>query len=1770
MERCLFPKSRQRTYISDQKHLQSIVRLAEHAERYFAPEATQEILDTVLPRFTTHSVHDMMQAQGYLVLLLPTNPIGPLTAKDYLPTVFSLWSMATRSRTYECQFISLLGRIAVSQMNAPPEYWDSNDIGVFTHDQIKTVFSSTLRLMNLPVGSKSNDGTSTSTSTTGYGSAGLKIDMKALHASVLQNNNSRYLCLAKFIVYTMVPRKDGEQDPGFSLSLLGELIQAVELYFHPSNNGMWSFLLTTLVRYVTYAFIKRWRHEQEPDCDTPPERRLTPLMRRKFVEILKPVALLSMFGKDPLTIAAAEVTIRFLAWLEPELVFPSLLERIYPSLETLTETHRTTSALSIVAAVSLPLLSRDHYPSGGKHLVPLLHLAIPGIDLNDPVKTITALMFITNAIMTVPIFDLTMVPNDDAEMMDVDPMDMMVDDTDPFKVLPRPLEDQFTKMSSGQFEEWVAKFLRRIFTILENMPQEDGKKQSETMEANLTQIMLHTCEIVFSQLSEDLYDLALRLIADFATEQVLPNAVRALGSLCDSIASIHPKKAAKKFIPICCERIKNELEHGAASTMTNADTASLIQSDATLHWYQHILFSVVASIGSEWLVYQSDLLDIGQAMVSQCRSRRGMMWGGKFLRHSLKTLLCTYPLDYRSLPPQEWADAKLMDKSHQLWGRPADPKHIDVQWHTPSPAEKDMALTLLDTFLIPAMDRLQELMTGSHVQMDSHAVTNDFCRQLAIVRNCLIGTTTMVADDGEDIAPLKPQGDGNIEETNPLQSDVIIAGYAFTDPADPKTQLAREYRARLGKLLHDLVQYFSKERDNDVESIKILVKALRLYLSERGVDKTWFERVKHGYNYSKNLFKSPGDKKRYPRSLLVLRAYIAHLQRLKHNSMRRVRTPIHDALLKDLLLLSTSSYSEIRKVSQSALGSSARCYLGSKDVLLPEILALLKHQPELDPLTAKQQMKGALYLLKHRSIQLWCLRDWKYIPAFILSLCQAHHSDDLSIQELVRKLFLEYITQFYQCSFKLVYQQEPLTNPLHLKLHQKVQDRLTNHRSIHHQLTLDLVALLQSGDKLHWRFATMAANFLELLIRVELAPTRDLANTFVRTCLLSELPAMRRIGISGVMQLLLFIKQRTFANGNEDLLIMRSTRHPLKKAKPLNAVFTNASNPTQAFLSLATSPTSTSSFLIDDPTVGWYAWPKEVVGYVTLEEAGQLPEIEHDSRDAYDALVALFKSADTWKSMMDYMAQEANQKQDDRFNSSHVRLYASVFQMMYQHPEVIACAREQLERLCSMTDQKHMQRAASELMAGLVRGTKHWPLAMTTSLWQDWLGALVTSTLTNVTPDTHTYWSTFLRCCCSRRDPRRLVPLVQAVLATGFDPTSDAAFTEASKLTYVHSIIMGMKWRFQPWSGDLLALYIQNLNHPYKQVREVLGRNMNDMMQIQWIPGFASVSDALNASLSHPGGNQTPSLPTLEIDLLLRPILETLDIECQHDIQLDQQPLQGRAKTHHYASCKTVLCWLREALSTWHVTGTLKLIPAFLPVVFRMLQFSEDQDLQQSTSKVLSKMAQMNFPPDMVSGMVDQLLHILTTSPNWHVRVRTLPLLQVFFFKHLFLLDGQVIAIMDAIGSLLLDHRLEVRHMASITLGGLVRCSQRDAIDSLRQRYTALLVHTKLPKRHRNEKGKLIEPEGFHDALLRKHAGALGLACLVNAFPYEVPSWMPSVLCTLANCMSGPAEIQATIRTTFSDFRRTHSDTWHEDINKFTEDQLSLLSDMLISPSYYA
>lgn len=88
-----------------------------------------------------------------------------------------------------------------------------------------------------------------------------------------------------------------------------------------------------------------------------------------------------MFAKDPVPMAFAQATLRTMALMEPSLIMPELLERAYGGLEVVNETHRTTAVMTMLSAVPYPLVHEKLWVGGQKHLLPLLELCVPGIDL---------------------------------------------------------------------------------------------------------------------------------------------------------------------------------------------------------------------------------------------------------------------------------------------------------------------------------------------------------------------------------------------------------------------------------------------------------------------------------------------------------------------------------------------------------------------------------------------------------------------------------------------------------------------------------------------------------------------------------------------------------------------------------------------------------------------------------------------------------------------------------------------------------------------------------------------------------------------------------------------------------------------------------------------------------------------------------------------------------------------------------------------------------------------------------------------------------------------------------------------------------------------------------------------------------------------------------------------------------------------------------------------------------------------------------------------
>jgi proteasome activator subunit 4 len=227
-----------------------------------------------------------------------------------------------------------------------------------------------------------------------------------------------------------------------------------------------------------------------------------------------------------------------------------------------------------------------------------------------------------------------------------------------------------------------------------------------------------------------------------------------------------------------------------------------------------------------------------------------------------------------------------------------------------------------------------------------------------------------------------------------------------------------------------------------------------------------------------------------------------------------------------------------------------------------------------------------------------------------------------------------------------------------------------------------------------------------------------------------------------------------------------------------------------------------------------------------------------------------------------------------------------------------------------------------------------------------------------------------------------------------------------------------------------------------------------------------------------------------------------------------------------------------------------------------MSELQDSKELQTYSSAILYLLSAIVPPSELLEPVLAILTESVRHSSSWRIRLNTLPVLQVFYFRNLpAISDDWVQKIMDVVNECLKDENVEVREMAATTLSGIIRCSQRRSILSLKDRFTKLVRKSRLPP-----KGDPTYPI----ALRNLHSGVLGVTSLIDAYPYAVEPWMPPLMEVLAAHASDPPPVSTSIRKSAARFKKTHQDTWHIDQHAFDEDQLQALSTILSGTSYYA
>ncbi|KAG8908485.1 hypothetical protein FRB99_005843 [Tulasnella sp. 403] len=1649
--------------------------------------------------------------------------------------------------------------------------------------------------------------------------------------SRLPKSTWRIYSLAKLIVYSMAP--DGNPLPhsgtatpfeipianegGYfarpvqpeksylagckALDSLAKLIVSLESFFHPSNSGTWTTDLSAFLKYVVFEFNKRWYQEMEEDCKVPRDRRLNRQMRRELVRSLRTPAFLAMFSTDSETVSNIQSALKSMTIMEPDLIVPPILERAIPSLEALVETQRTLAVIKALGAIALGIVSRDLFHAGAKHLVHILELLLPGIDLNDPMKTICTTAFLVEISQHIRFSDLTQiepsaVSSDAAHAPWSAPI--AADASLPtlqFDLLPEPQEDSrpclsevdedaLVKESTCGFANWVASFIRRVIVLLENLPDEDPSVGSNGggTESSVVNSVVEACSQICAHLSDPLFDLALDLIYNFATTTVRSNAVRAIHQLVGCIASANPQKTMARFIPFCIKSIRTELDHGASSIRSTTFTHSQ-PSDATLHWNIAIIRGACKD-GNSVLQYQEQLISLLQLLHVKTLSKRGFSYTGKLLYSLLATLTDIYPVESRFVNPDQWDSPSFRENHHKYWGKLYAIDDVKVQWHVPNNNEVGFALELLEKLVEPALSTLESLIS---VDSRRDAVWgNDFCRNLSLVRNAFSGIPSLRK---EFISPEETaEGCKTSDVLNELPEFIasvapIQSGFALQDPSDPRYQTVTALRLRFGKFLHNASLALLRQGDeNTVDAVLMLIRACRTYLLDYGDALYSYYSQEDDYLQELGISRRYANQKLWPRAIFIRKARLYHAARMRWNALERTRTALEDAIIDDLIQWSLWQYATVRASAQSLVDSLTSVYDGMRRRCLPVLYTNVVKGSDDD------RMKGALYTLNSSAFSKFAMGEPSLVPDLIEHLFECQWNEKPSIQDCVASVAESCISGFvepcylvyafdYPDTARSVKQLRKLLPPLDDQLTERQRECRVNRIAMQSKAmdtTHDILLRFANDENTHWRYAITAIRLLRTLVRRDSGVSGPVMEYLLSQTYANH-PSLRYVGLTldytshilteirlqyaqrAVMKACRYIKLRTSTQSAEDLALY-TNRNPLRRMLVTE-------NPTHEYTAtylesfkapLDRAVASEEPILQDKITSGWLVWKDDARFLLPDPVKSTFQPWDLESAAGVEAMRTMATTSEFWETLSSFYAEENHQEMTVMDNVSCVK---SIFQLIEE--ECLPSAKPTIEKLIGDHDQ-NKQRAAAEMLAGLLSGSKHWPIEAQDRLW-NWFTPFIDKILgSNVKTNTLSIWSSFLEYIFINRDPRRVQPLIQWLVQKGLslEFNAESSFEPIKIAFFMRALIETLGWRFAAWTPAFLELYWKEIGGEHDEVLSYIADGLSAFCMIHWRP--------------------TPSQPVTEVfvrECATRPSRDDImGIEHGYHMgpylefiarlpELRESRLPGaRAPRSQYdRMLTTVIRWLYEGLAEVNATSMYQYILPLLPELFKAAELQDSDDLARRAHSLLVGLCGVTPPLPVVPRLLEAIFETIRTSPSWRIRSNTLPILQVLYFRQVPLIsEAMVIKIQDVLSECLSDEVVEVREKAAETLSGILRCSPRRTILLLKDRFVRQAAKINLPRRN----------SSTYAANIRQlHAAILGITALIDAFPYSVPSWLPELIGdVLSRHTYDPIPISTTVRKCATKFKETHQDTWHEDSLKFNEEQLSALSTLLAGSSYYA
>jgi proteasome activator subunit 4 len=1743
------------------------------AQTYFDPKEIPAMFEEILPFFSTSFSENAFVVVGLLNLILPTHPapedMPKLLPQEYLPTFFHLWSLVNRSRLCDMQFIDTLSRLA--RENLSTAHVPFSQYGLFTGEQCSLIFTAILRLLEIPVGQATSPYSST-------------VDLGAGLAVMLERDPRKHPTVhyvARLICMSLSPACAEHSDS--VLTKLEGLIQAVETFFHPSNSGSWTRPLAQFVFYLADFFVLRWNRERSGEMDVPEDRKLNDAVKRRFVLCLREVTFMGMFSKSDKAMQYSLSALQSLAYLEPNLILPGALQKIYPAMQGLVEVHRTISSIRALHMLSKVMAKTKGFRC---HVTTVLGLALPGIDANDLEKTVHTLQFIQGVCYLIPFHDLTKAKkavedkasNDGAST----PMEDVGGDTglavqwiteqverlesahgnteiDYDKELSEEDEAMILRSSTTGLNDFLISFLGRVFTLLENLP-DASRVRSGSPEETVVNHLPAAFTPLLAALSPELYDVALDKIANFLTNHVIHQAREAVAFICNSLVKINPEKALKRLLPHLFAGIRTEIEDiGAGSTRTTG--AEVLPRDRALVWNLTILSMSVVHVGEAVLEWKDELFDIAEYMQQRCRGTP-TVHVANFIHHLLLNLTCTYTVDYSIYDKDELEQGL----STESWGRQVDVNKLDIKWHTPSQAEIDFAVKLFETHAKSAMEGLVAL-TSSDSPIKREGTGKDWSdevsRNLVLLRLIISGISVLFDVRHDQVEGIDSDSDEDAMDTEGIDDDAGL-GEAEDEEVKPTFQyesgyplqrgnqqytLIHDLRHKVGEVLHTVHDFLIEKQPDDVPCFNALYNAYRSWFIDVGIERSAhiLDRIARLLAHDERPFKFSGLRKQYPRPLLVRRANVYHLQRLRHNANPRPKTDLDKLLLLDLAESSMSLYTEIRRTAQSASESAVKCVLGARPMVIPPLLDAFEKAVQGNDYP---RIKGALFALLFGSLSKTIGRDWRFTPRLIKTFIEVTGADKPSVQKLATNATFQ-ILEMGRAMERMVILDKDAVQAIAYVLDTEddasVQEKIEKRREYIKKkrariegkkadLSKELINIAVTS---HWKKGSRTASItFNLGMRYDTICSDEMIDLIVKGSI-DQHPTLRALYSGSLTGLFSVITTRAITGHSYEKYLLGEEELPDKITVPTKR---DDPNWTEEYLSSFAQPEA--KYYVDSDHPGWLVWNKSLTAFLPNAPQLAFDDVENDVRKK----IAKHLTRSWFSNLFAFMKQEPRDATADRFRMSTAMLLTHSFDLVFTG--ITEATFEDVKDLAQSVygdgSDKHQHRATSEIMAALLSCAPDLKADHRQEVWEYVFPIIRGIFKDGLTPENSGYWTTFLHVVLQSKDPRRGWPLVDWLASFRLDMDSNAAFKESSKIHLLTQCICDAGWHFR-LEKPILEDFMQHLDHPYKGVREAMGQTIASIYRTRYHESYKDVGTLIKAQKDASSIGIRPYEPTAEFTQTITNVFDRLEAWRQ------QRPAGQQTPSSYTSGGKTVLLWLDSTLSSYECTSLIKFFPdVFMEQLLHMMDIKEDPELQSLAYHVFRHLPNIPHRHGEDADFIAALIRIGRNATSWHQRLRILINIQVIFFRRLFLMsEEQQQRMFDCVSAMLSDTQLEVRMGAATTLSGMIRCSPvalRDRqVSTLKERYVSQLTKNPLPKRRNPgtptpEQGKLV---------LTRHAAVLGLGALIQAFPYQSPppAWLPDILATLARkAAADPGIVGKSVKTVLADFKKTRQDTWHIDV----------------------